>query len=121
MNKLFLFVRIALLGTPAWMNAEGKSYRVNPLKAWELARAYIAAQGGKQKPWWQSKTIWINLVIASLLLAEANIESLQGLLPEWLQKSLVFALPIINVWLRVFTTQGLSFKPQMPQGEKDAQ
>ena len=69
------------------------------------------------KHWWQSKTIWINGCIATLLLAEANIAALQGLLPEWAHKSLMFGLPVVNLWLRVFTSQGLSFKPQMPQGE----
>lgn len=71
------------------------------------------------KHWWLSKTIWVNGVIATLLLAEANIASLQGLLPDWAHKSLMFGLPIVNLWLRAFTSQGLSFKPQMPKGEAD--
>jgi hypothetical protein len=71
------------------------------------------------KPWWCSKTIWLNVLVATFLLAEANIGVLQGLLPDWLQRALVFGLPIVNVWLRVITTKGVSFRPAMPQGVKD--
>lgn len=81
--------------------------------------AINAHAGAEMKHWWQSKTLWINGIIATLLLAEANIASLQGLLPEWAHQSLMFGLPIVNMWLRAVTSQGLSFKPQMPQGEAD--
>ncbi|MDP3841082.1 MAG: hypothetical protein Q8Q81_00600 [Oxalobacteraceae bacterium] len=69
------------------------------------------------KHWWQSKTVWFNVTVAVLLLAEQNVDALQGLVPEWLHKLAVFSLPIVNMGLRVITSKGLSFKPQMPQGE----
>jgi hypothetical protein len=71
------------------------------------------------KHWMRSKTLWVNGIVATLLLAETNIQSLQGLLPAWAHQSLIFGLPIVNMWLRMTTTQGLSFKPQMPKGEAD--
>jgi hypothetical protein len=74
-----------------------------------------------QKPWWRSRTIWLNLLVATFLLAEANLDAMQGIFPDWLQKTLVFGLPIVNLWLRFATSQGLSFKPQMPTGAKDGE
>lgn len=71
------------------------------------------------KHWWRSKTLWVNGIVATFLLAETNIQSLQGVLPEWVHKSLIFGLPIINMWLRAVTSQGLSFNPSMPQGEAE--
>lgn len=73
------------------------------------------------KQWWKSKTLWFNLLAATLLLAQQNIESLSGILPDSLVKPVAFALPIINIWLRAITTHGLSFTPRMPVGEKDGQ
>jgi hypothetical protein len=72
------------------------------------------------KPWWKSKTMWLNLIAATLLLAEKNIEALSGIIPVSLYKTVIFGLPIANIWLRVITSQGLSFKPRMPQGSEDA-
>lgn len=71
-----------------------------------------------KKLWWQSKTVWFNLIVAALLLAEQNVEALQGLVPDWLHKLAVFSLPIVNMVLRFITSQGVSFKPQLPQGEQ---
>ena len=71
-----------------------------------------------KKPWW-SKTLLLNSLIAALLLAEANVKSLQGILPDSKYEIVAFSLPIINMLLRVYTSQGISFKPQMPLGEAD--
>lgn len=74
-----------------------------------------------KKLWWQSKTVWFNTIVAALLLAEQNVEALQGFVPEWLHKLAVFSLPIVNMGLRVISSQGLSFRPQTPQGSGEAQ
>jgi len=71
-----------------------------------------------KKLWWESKTVWFNTIVAALLLAEQNVDSLQGLMPDWLHKLAVFSLPIVNMLLRAITSKGISFKPQMPQGEE---
>lgn len=55
----------------------------------------------------KSRTIWLNFVVATLLLAEANITGLQGLLPDGTYKIVAFALPMLNLWLRMGTTRGL--------------
>lgn len=68
-----------------------------------------------KKPW-LSKTILLNALVAALLLAEANISGLQGFLPAAKYEVVAFLLPIVNMLLRVYTSQGLSFKPVMPPG-----
>ncbi|OFJ46423.1 hypothetical protein BA896_021975 [Janthinobacterium lividum] len=65
------------------------------------------------------KTVWFNTTVAALLLAEQNVDTLQGVIPEWLHKLAVFSLPIVNMGLRVISSQGIAFKPQMPQSEAD--
>lgn len=72
-----------------------------------------------KKPWWQSKTVWFNTVMAALLLVEQNVDVLQGLIPQWQHKLAMFSLPIVNLTLRVISSHGLSFKPQLPTGEAD--
>lgn len=62
------------------------------------------------KPWWLSKTLLVNALVGGLLLAESNISSLQGLLPANTYQIAAFALPIVNMMLRVYTTKGLSLK-----------
>ena len=71
------------------------------------------------KPWWRSKTVWINVLAATFLVATDNLPVLQGLLPEAMYKRAIFALPIINLWLRVVSSKGLSFKPQLPDGQEE--
>lgn len=121
MKTAALFIYIVLFGTPASMDAEGRSQRVSFAQAWRIAREASPKDIAGHKPWWCSKTLWLNALAATFLLAEANVSALQGLVPETLQKWLIFGLPIINVWLRVITSQGLSFKPKMPQGVKDSE
>lgn len=62
------------------------------------------------KKWWKSKVVWFNLIVALLLLAEANITKLQGLLPDDKYQLAAFALPIINLFMRFLSTQGLCTK-----------
>jgi len=67
-----------------------------------------------------SKTLWLNVIVAAGLRAEANIALLQGILPADKYAWAAFGLPIANMLLRAVTSSGLSFKPTMPQGEQDA-
>jgi hypothetical protein len=59
------------------------------------------------KKWYQSKTMWFNLLVASMLLIEQNINFLQPLLPINLYALLSFIVPLVNMWLRVITSQGI--------------
>lgn len=59
------------------------------------------------KPWWKSKTLWVNITIAVLASLEATTGLLQPYLPEHWYVVVAVGLPIINVVLRVITTEGL--------------
>lgn len=69
------------------------------------------------KAWWKSKTVLFNGGIATLLIAENNIPSLQGLMPDWLHQVLVFSLPIVNLWLRAISSHGLAFRSRIRRAE----
>lgn len=75
------------------------------------------AAAATTKPWWLSKTILANSAVGALLLAEANISSLQGVLPASKYQIVAFGLPVINMLLRVYTTKGLALKSIVPQAE----
>lgn len=59
------------------------------------------------KPWWQSKTLWVNITVAVLASLEATTGLLQPFLPEHWYVVVAVGLPVINVVLRIVTTQGL--------------
>lgn len=62
------------------------------------------------KKWWKSKVVWFNFIVTVLLLAEANVEKLRGLLPDDKYQLAAFGLPIINLVMRFISTQGLCTK-----------
>lgn len=113
----FFFVELCAIMVIAMMPA------VTCVKAWiqqlwqsHKAHAALLPPASAKKPWF-SKTIAFNAAIAAGLLAEANISSLQGVLPAAKYQIAAFALPIVNMLLRAYTSRGLSFKPAMPQAE----
>lgn len=57
------------------------------------------------KKWYYSKTMLFNLLVASMLLIEQNLNFLQPLLPINIYALLSFVVPLVNMWLRVITTQ----------------
>jgi len=59
------------------------------------------------KAWWKSKTLWINIIVAVLASLEATTGLLQPFLPEHWYVVVAMGLPVINVVLRIVTTQGL--------------
>lgn len=61
-----------------------------------------------KKKWWKSKTIWLNALVAILAAAADSITLLQPILPENFFPIVAFGLPLVNVLLRVITTQGVS-------------
>jgi hypothetical protein len=60
-----------------------------------------------KKPWWQSKTLWVNALMAGLVALEANTSVLQPLLPVNFYLAVSIGLPVINALLRIVTVQGL--------------
>jgi hypothetical protein len=69
-----------------------------------------------KKPW-LSKTIALNGLVALGLLAENKLSFLQGVLPPTKYQVVAFILPIANMILRAYTTQGLSLKTLMSSDE----
>lgn len=59
------------------------------------------------KPWYRSKTVWVNLAFAALAIVEVNLRVLQPALGNWYGVA-VIALPLANLFLRFVTTQGVS-------------
>lgn len=64
------------------------------------------------KPWWQSKTLWLNALVLLLAGAEAQLGLLQPLLPVNVYALVAFGLPLANGLLRLVTAQRLAFKAQ---------
>lgn len=61
----------------------------------------------KKKTWKNSKTIWVNATVLALVSLEANTGLLQPLLPGNFYNLVAIALPIINTYLRVITTESI--------------
>lgn len=59
------------------------------------------------KPWWQSKTLWFNAIVAALAAAEASAGLLQPYLPGNVFGYALTLLTVGNAALRVITSQGL--------------
>jgi len=59
------------------------------------------------KKWYHSKIMLFNLLVASMLLVEQNLNLIQPLLPINIYALLSFIVPLVNMWLRVITTQGI--------------
>lgn len=62
------------------------------------------------KAWYQSKTLWVNAVVAALAALEAGTGILQPLLPANFYAIVAVGLPVVNAVLRIVTTQGLALK-----------
>jgi hypothetical protein len=66
------------------------------------------------KPWWRSRTLWLNASVLALAAAEAHLGLLQPLLHLNVFALVAFALPVLNALLRVVTTQALQVGSQPP-------
>lgn len=66
----------------------------------------------KKKSWLKSKTIWVNAIIASLAIVEANTQLLQSVLPTNIYVIVAIVLPIINIFLRTITTEAIVSKKE---------
>ena len=62
------------------------------------------------KPWYKSRTIIANALVAALLAFEAVTGLLQPFLPANIYVVIAVALPVINAVLRIITSQPVSLK-----------
>lgn len=62
------------------------------------------------KPWWQSKTLWFNAIVAGLAAVEANAHLVQPYLPGNVYGWGMMLLTCGNAVLRLVTAQGVSLK-----------
>lgn len=60
------------------------------------------------KPWYQSKTIIVNAIVAALVALEAGTGLLQPYLPGNFYAIIAVGLPVVNAILRVITTTALT-------------
>jgi len=60
------------------------------------------------KPWWQSKTLWVNAVVAALAALETGTGLLQPFVPANFYVMVAVGLPVVNALLRVVTNQALT-------------
>lgn len=72
--------------------------------AWSELSPKEQANWAGIKPWWQSRTLWVNAIMLALAAAELQINVLQGVLPGGLFPWLAFTLPVVNAALRLITT-----------------
>jgi hypothetical protein len=79
-----------------------------------VPRIHVALPPARAKPWWASRTLWFNALVAALAAAEAASGALQALLPADVWQLLTFALVVGNAALRVVTTQGLAARGAPP-------
>lgn len=59
------------------------------------------------KPWWKSRTIRVNALVAALVALEAGTGLMQPVLPVNFYTAIAVALPVINAVLRVVTHEAL--------------
>ena len=60
------------------------------------------------KPWYTSKTIIVNAIVAALVALEAGTGLLQAYLPANFYTIVAVGLPVVNAVLRVITTTALT-------------
>ena len=66
------------------------------------------------KPFWHSRMLWFNVLVAALAAAEAALGLLQPLLGEYRYALLAFTLALGNAVLRVLTTRALTLREPQP-------
>ena len=70
-----------------------------------------------KKPWWKSRTIWFNTIVAGLAAAEANANMIQPYVPGNVYGWGLMLLTVGNAALRFLTTQGICVR-STPGGEQ---
>lgn len=64
----------------------------------------------EKKPWYKSKVIWFNIVVAALAAAEASAAMIQPFVKGNVYGYGLLLLTVGNAALRIITSQGLALK-----------
>ena len=62
----------------------------------------------EKKPWYQSKTIWFNVIVAALAALEASASMIQPFVAGNVYGYGLLLLTVGNAALRIITSQGLT-------------
>jgi hypothetical protein len=85
-----------------------KKYILNQI---ETSGQSLTLNGGtKLKPWYKSKTIWFNIIVAGLTALEASFSMLQPNIPVSVYGVLLTVLTVGNAALRIISTSTITFK-----------
>ncbi len=60
------------------------------------------------KPWWKSRTLWLNAAVLTFAALEAGLQVLQPWMPVNVFAVVALALPVLNMVLRTVTTTAVS-------------
>ena len=69
------------------------------------------------KPWWESKTIWLNIVVGTIGVVEASSDVLKGIVPPEVMGGILVGAAMLNVVLRSVTGQPVAAKRAPPAHE----
>jgi hypothetical protein len=62
------------------------------------------------KPWWKSKTIWFNIIVALLAVAEAQSAQLAQMFTPHVYAYISVGVAAVNTALRIVTTAAINSK-----------
>lgn len=60
------------------------------------------------KPWYKSRTLWFNAIVAILIALETGLHIIQPYVPGNIYAWSLLLLIIVNAALRIITSQGLT-------------
>lgn len=69
------------------------------------------------KPWWESRTIWLNIVVGAVGVVEASSDVLKSIVPPEVLGGVLVGTALINVFLRSVTGQPVAAKRAPPAHE----
>ena len=69
------------------------------------------------KPWWESKTIWLNVAVGVLAVADTVTEALRPVLPPEAMGGVLAAVAVANVVLRAVTGAPVARKRPSPEAQ----
>lgn len=60
------------------------------------------------KPWYKSKTVWFNVLVAMGVAAEASLSLIQGYFDPRIYFALIIVIAGVNVVLRIISSAGIT-------------
>lgn len=67
-----------------------------------------------EKPWWESKTIWLNIAVGVVAVVDSSTDVLQSVLPPDVMGSVLAVTAVVNVVLRAVTGQPVAVRRKPP-------